>query len=228
MWGDTQTIAAPGTADSNWETTMLKLLNRLQDVLDAFRAVDFLAPLALRLYLAPVFWVAGVEKVTGFDNIVAWFGNPEWGLGLPTPWLMAFLATATEVLGAVLLLIGFAVRWISVPLMVTMGVAAATVHWEHGWQAIASSKAAFASAHLGPLQLEDASGAVDRLERARSILQEHGNYDWLTEAGSVVVLNNGIEWAATYFVMLLALFFLGSGRYLSVDYWLARQYRQTI
>ena len=227
MWGDTQTIAAPGTADSNWETTMLKLLNRLQDVLDAFRAVDFLAPLALRLYLAPVFWVAGVEKVTGFDNIVAWFGNPEWGLGLPTPWLMAFLATATEVLGAVLLLIGFAVRWISVPLMVTMGVAAATVHWEHGWQAIASSKAAFASAHLGPLQLEDASGAVDRLERARSILQEHGNYDWLTEAGSVVVLNNGIEWAATYFVMLLALFFLGSGRYLSVDYWLARQYRQT-
>ena len=228
MWGDTQTIAAPGTADSNWETTMLKLLNRLQDVLDAFRAVDFLAPLALRLYLAPVFWVAGVEKVTGFDNIVAWFGNPEWGLGLPTPWLMAFLATATEVLGAVLLLIGFAVRWISVPLMVTMGVAAATVHWEHGWQAIASSKAAFASEHLGPLQLEDASGAVDRLERARSILQEHGNYDWLTEAGSVVVLNNGIEWAATYFVMLLALFFLGSGRYLSVDYWLARQYRQTI
>jgi uncharacterized membrane protein YphA (DoxX/SURF4 family) len=31
-----------------------------------------------------------------------------------------------------------------------------------------------------------------------------------------VVSNNGIEWATTYFVMLLALFFIGSGK-LSVD-----------
>ena len=56
-----------------------------------------------------------------------------------------------------------------------------------------------------------------------SILMEHGNYDWLTEAGSFVVLNNGIEWAATYFVMLLALFALGSGKYVSLDYWLCRR-----
>jgi len=201
---------------------MLKLLNFLQDLLEAVtRSLDFLAPLTLRLYLAPVFWVAGVEKVSGFENIVAWFGS----LGLPQPTLMAALATATEVVGAVLLVLGLAVRWVSIPLMVTMVVAAVSVHWEHGWQAIASGKAAFASPHLGPLQLEDASGAVERLSRATDILREHGHYQWLTENGNFVILNNGIEWAATYFIMLLALLALGGGRFLSLDYWIARRYR---
>jgi len=205
---------------------MIALARRLQDLLDTTRMVDFLGPLALRLYLAPVFWVAGVEKVTGFDNIVQWFGNPDWGLGLPAPTLMAFLATATEVLGAVFLLFGFAVRWISVPLMFTMIIAAVSVHWSNGWQAIASAKAPFAATSLGPLQLEDAAPAVERLAAAKSLLREHGNYDWLTEAGSFVVLNNGIEFAATYFVMLLVLFFIGAGRWVSVDDWIARRFRR--
>jgi len=39
------------------------------------------------------------------------------------------------------------------------------------------------------------------------------------------VLNNGIEFAATYLVMLLSLFFTGGGRLLSLDYWLQRQLR---
>ena len=55
------------------------------------------------------------------------------------------------------------------------------------------------------------------------ILREHGNYPWLTEKGNLVVLNNGIEFAATYFIMLLVLFFYGAGRYLSLDYWFARR-----
>jgi uncharacterized membrane protein YphA (DoxX/SURF4 family) len=54
--------------------------------------------------------------------------------------------------------------------------------------------------------------AVEKRARARSILREHGNYSWLTAAGPITILKNGIEWAATYFVMLLALFFTGSGR----------------
>lgn len=206
---------------------MIRLLNKLQDMMDALRAIDFLGPLALRLYLAPVFWVAGVEKVTGFEGIVDWFGNPEWGLGLPAPALLAFVATATEVLGAIFLLVGFAVRWISIPLMVTMVVAAVSVHWEHGWQAIASAKAPFSAESLVFLQFENADGAYERLGMAKEILKEHGNYDWLTGEGSFVVLNNGIEWAATYFIMLLALFFIGSGKYASVDYWISRRFRQT-
>jgi uncharacterized membrane protein YphA (DoxX/SURF4 family) len=206
---------------------VIALLNRLQDIIESFRAVDLLAPLALRLYLAPVFWVAGMNKVTGFENTVTWFGNPDWGLGLPFPTLLAALATATEVIGALFLLFGFAVRWISLPLMLTMLVAIFTVHIGNGWQAIADSGSAFASPQLGIVQFEDAGPAGERLAAAREILREHGDYDWLTETGSFVVLNNGIEFATTYFVMLLVLFFVGAGRYLSVDYWLSRRYRTT-
>ena len=186
----------------------------------------FIPSLLLRLYLAPVFWVAGTNKLANFDSTVEWFGNPDWGLGLPMPWLMALLATASEVVGAILLLLGLGTRYVSIPLMITMLVAAFTVHWQNGWQAVADSSSAFASDKLGLLQLEDASVAVERLQRARSILQEHGNYDWLTETGSIVISNNGIEWAATYFVMLLALFALGSGRYFSLDDWICRKLRQ--
>ena len=197
---------------------MIGILNKLQDLLDGFRAVDFLGPLALRLYLAPVFWVAGTNKLGGFDDVVTWFGNPDWGLGLPMPWLMAALATGTEVIGAVLLVIGLAVRWISVPLMATMAVAAVSVHWENGWQAVADAKS--------PFPPEDIDLAVERLDRARTLLQENGNYDWLTGSGSFVVSNNGIEWAATYFVMLLSLFFIGAGKYFSVDHWIAQAFRR--
>ena len=197
---------------------MLKLLNRLQDLLDATRAVDFVAPLALRLYLAPVFWYAGTNKLSHFADTAAWFGNPDWGLGLPFPTLMAALATGTEVLGAVLLVIGLGVRWVSVPLMITMIVAAVSVHWRNGWQAVHDKLSPWASANV--------DGAMERLDRAKDILREHGDYDWLTGTGNFVVSNNGIEWAATYFVMLLALFFTGAGRYLSLDHWIARAWRR--
>ena len=140
------------------------------------------------------------------------------GLGLPMPWLMAFLATSAEVVGAVMLIMGFGVRWVSIPLMITMLVAAFAVHWENGWQAVADAKS--------PWPPEDIAEAGNRLDAAKSILQEHGNYDWLTGSGSFVISNNGIEWAATYFVMLLALFFMGSGKYLSADYWIARKFRR--
>ena len=196
---------------------MIKLANKLQDLLDVTRQVDFLGPLALRLYLVPVFWVAGTNKMNGFEDVVNWFGNAEWGLGLPMPWLMAFLATSTEVVGAVMLLIGLGVRWISIPLMITMLVAAFKVHWENGWQAVADAQS--------PFPPKDIDEAQQRLEAARSLLQEHGNYDWLTGSGSFVISNNGIEWAITYFAILLALFFIGAGKYASADYWLARKFR---
>ena len=193
---------------------MLQLMNRARHLLDATRAVDFLGPLALRLYLVPVFWVAGTNKLAGMDNVIAWFGNPEWGLGLPFPTLMAYLATGAEVLGAIALLLGLAMRWFAVPLMVTMLVAAFQVHWKNGWQAIADPMSPFANAGI--------DGAVQRLDKAKDLLREHGNYDWLTETGNFVISNSGIEWSITYFVMLLALFFSGAGK-LSIDYLVARK-----
>ena len=196
---------------------LIKIGNWAQDILDKFRAIDFLAPLALRIYLVPILWMAGTKKWSSMEDTIAWFGNPEWGLGLPFPTLMAYLATLTEIFGAILLAVGLAVRWISIPLMATMVVAAVTVHWQNGWLAIAEGSGIFAT--------ERTMGAVERLDRAKDILREHGNYEWLTENGSIVVLNNGIEFAATYFIMLLALFFIGAGKYFSLDHWLAKSYR---
>ena len=194
-------------------------LVQLQRLLDTTRAFDFLGPLALRLYLVPIFWMAGTKKLADMDSIIEWFGNPDWGLGLPFPEIMAWAAALTEAGGAVLLLIGFAVRWISIPMMVTMVVAAVSVHWPNGWLAIAEGS--------GPFATERTMGAIERLDRAKEILQTHGNYDWLTQNGGFVVLNNGIEFAATYFIMLLVLFFAGAGKYLSLDYWIARHWRRT-
>ena len=158
--------------------------------------LDGLAPLALRLYLVPIFWMAGTTKLAGIEDTIAWFGNPDWGLGLPAPALMAYLAAYTEAAGAILLALGLATRWISIPLMFTMLVAAFAVHWDNGWAAIADSQV-------------DEVGA--RLERAREILQDNGNYDWLTARGGFVILNNGIEFAITYLIMLFALLFTGGG-----------------
>lgn len=182
---------------------------------DKTKALDFLAPLALRLYLVPIFWMAGSKKFASFSSTVDWFGNEEWGLGLPLPYLLVFLVALVEVLGAVCLLLGFGVRLISIPLMITMFIAGATVHLKHGWLAIAEGSGLFSS--------DRTEGAAERLQVVKTLLKEHGNYEWLTENGSVVILNNGVEFAATYFIMLLVLFFIGAGNYISIDYWLKRK-----
>ncbi|HED33466.1 MAG TPA: DoxX family protein [Gammaproteobacteria bacterium] len=183
--------------------------------LDKIKLLDFTAPLLLRLYLVPIFWMAGTKKWADMESTAAWFGNPDWGLGLPMPEVLAYMATLTEIFGAVFLLVGFAVRWISIPLMFTMIVAAVSVHLQNGWLAIAEGS--------GPFATERTIGAIERLDRAKSILQDNANYSWLTENGSLVILNNGIEFATTYFIMLLALLFTGSGK-ASIDHVLYRYF----
>ena len=197
---------------------MKTILVKIQSVTNIFTHCDFIPALLLRIYLVPIFWMAGTQKLAHFSDTVEWFGNAEWGLGLPAPALMAALAAGTELVGAILLLVGFATRWISIPLSFTMIVAAVTVHWENGWLAIAAGS--------GPFATERTVGAIERLDRAKDILQTHGNYGWLTENGPVVILNNGIEFAATYFIMLMALIVIGGGRYFSADYWMARRFLQ--
>ncbi len=192
---------------------------RFQRWLDMTRGADFLAPLLIRLYLAPVFWMAGTNKLDGFlpkESVVMWFGNPDWGLGMPFPYLMVLLAAYAEVLGAIALLLGIAARWFSIPLMITMIVAAVTAHLENGWQRISDPMMCL-------FNCSGVEAAQERLSRARSILREHGNWDWLTEHGSFAIVNSGIEMAATYFIMLLVIFFWGAGRYLSIDFYIRRR-----
>lgn len=194
---------------------MNNFLKKIHEVLNMTKAIEFTAPLLLRLYLVPIFWMAGTKKWADFESTVEWMGNSEWGLGLPFPLIMAFLATWTEILGAIALLFGIGLRYISVPLMATMAVAAITVHWNYGWQAITDPGAPFANDRV--------MAAADKLAYAKEVLAENADYSYLTSDGSIVMLNNGIEFAATYFIMLLALFFIGAGKYVSVDYWILKK-----
>ena len=185
--------------------SFIRLINSLFDKLGA---LNFLAPLALRLFLAPIFILAGMNKLSNIENVASWF---EW-LGFPAPELLVWLAGGTELIGGIMLLVGFGVRWAAIPLMFTMAVAAST-HWPNGWHALPETELTMP----WEWRMDLIEGAQERKEMANSILREHGNINWLTETGSFTVLKNGIEFAATYFIMLLVLFFNGSGK-LSVDH----------
>lgn len=197
---------------------IIKLGNRIFDVLDKLRWTDFIGLLALRIYLAPIFILAGLGKLTAFEDTAFYFGEY---LGMPMPYLMASLAGLTEFVGGIALLVGFSVRLFALPLMVTMVVAAATAHWQFGWHALPESTLTVPWEWRTDLIEE----AQTRKSAAVSLLKEHGNYSWLTEAGNLTVLKNGIEFAATYFVMLLVLLFYGAGRFISLDYWIAKHFR---
>ncbi|MEC8748652.1 DoxX family protein [Alteromonas macleodii] len=194
-----------------------------QQIVTRLQVADGIPLLLLRLYLAPVMIQAGWNKASSFDSIVDWFGNDDYGLGLPMPFVMAFLATAAELVGGVLLLLGALTRLVSIPLMVTMIVAMVSVHAKNGWLAIADASSWLADGTI--LLNENIMAAPEKLAAAKSLLQEHGHYDWLTSSGNFVVLNNGIEFAATYFIMLLVLFIYGGGRFFSVDYYVNKAMR---
>jgi len=193
---------------------MKSLLRAYLAFLGGARSLQFLAPLALRLYLAPIMIIAGANKLAHIESIGYWFD----GLGIPMPGAMAWVAALTELAGGMLLLAGLATRLVCLPLMFAMVIAAATVHWERGWHVLPEASIT--------MPWEWRQDLIDRGQQRKQeiaeILRQHGDYGHLTEAGSVTVLKNGIEFAATYFIMLLALFYLGGGRWISVDYWLER------
>lgn len=196
----------------------------------AVRSLDFLVLLFLRIYLAPIFVIAGLNKLNSFDSTAQWLGNSDWGLGLPMPVLMTALVIFAELVGGFALLFGVLTRLFAALLAITMGVAAWTVHLKNGWFAIASTDGATSIASFwaalgfesAKQSLQDASETAQRLDKARQILQEHGNYEWLTQMGDFVILNNGVEFAMTYFVMVLVLLVYGGGKYVSVDDWFFR------
>ena len=189
--------------------------------------------IVIRLILGPVLIAAGWEKINGSN----WFSQDM----MPFPFnvlpvaLSWFLASWTEFLGGICLLLGLFTRLWAVPLAITMWVAAVSVHWDNGWPAIAPSNPpqvcfpgsqARAQATLFERYIKCYNvntrtiEASKRLARAKSILREHGNYRYLNGSGSLVKLNSGIEFASVYFALLLALLLIGGGRYLSLDYYL--------
>lgn len=202
-----------------------------------FQYTDGVVSFLIRLVLAPVLIYAGWEKITGdnwFASIAESMPPPFNVLPVEASW---FLASWTEFLGGIALLLGLFTRFWAFALAVTMFVAAYAVHLPNGWAAVAPSNppevcipgtaehadAGFAESWIRCYNVNARTiEASKRLDRAKAILREHGNFRYLNGSGSLVKLNSGIEFATLYMLMLLSLVLIGGGRWLSMDYWLAR------
>lgn len=107
---------------------MDKVCNTLRAFSNSFQSVSLLF---VRLILAYGFYEPAMNKFSNINEVAQWFG----GMGIPFPTLNAYLAASTEIIGVLLLSLGLGVRLISVPLIVVMIVAIATVHLSHGFSA---------------------------------------------------------------------------------------------
>jgi putative oxidoreductase len=101
---------------------MKKLILKFNKITDNGQPV---ALLGLRLILAYGFYITGKVKWEDINSVAEWFGS----IGIPAPKLNAYLAATTEIAGVFLLTLGLGVRFISIPLIITMLVAIKTAHW---------------------------------------------------------------------------------------------------
>lgn len=171
------------------------------------RGFDFLPPLLLRLFLAPLFWVSGSQKLGLFTTTdYTWFNPLTWVnpetiqatadsmSNLPLigsfSGILPYAIGGLEVAGALLLFIGFAVRWISLPLLALIALSAFI-----------------------------ALNGEDIFSTLKSLLTTHGYTD---------MSNTPFEKMVVYFLMLLTLFFMGAGRFFSVDWFLYRRLQNRI
>lgn len=118
------------------KNTILELAQGLRERLDGVG--DWLAPLGLRVILFWEFWESGKEKLHGQN----WFADvpwADWQLGFPAPFNLIppdanwFLATWSELLFAVMLLLGLFTRFTAFSLLIVTIVATAAVHWPNEW-----------------------------------------------------------------------------------------------
>lgn len=170
------------------------------------RGFDFLPPLLLRLFLAPLFWISGSQKLGLFTADFVWYNPLTWTnpeiveataetmSGLPIidsfSSILPYAIGGLEVVGAFLLFIGFAVRWISLPLLALIALTAIV-----------------------------ALNGQDIFATLKELLMTHGYTDMSTTSFGKAII---------YFLMLLTLFFMGAGRFFSVDWFLYRRLQNRI
>lgn len=142
--------------------------------------------LFLRVILAYTFYGPAMAK---WSNIEATAGFFEY-LGIPFATFNAYVAAGTELVGAILLGLGLLTRFISIPLLVIMLVAIATVHGANGFHVIMPGDA---------------------------FSWENPFINGELVKGTVVVLQNGYEMVMYYIAMLMVLVTKGAGR-LSLDH----------
>lgn len=169
--------------------------------LEWMRVFDFIPPLVIRLFLAPMFWVAGVQHLGLFSssdflwwNPLTWINTEAFQQSVaaisnsPLPGVAAetlvILIGTIEIVGAILLVLGFAVRWIVLALMFVVVV-------------------------MGLMSIGD-SGVLNTMQQ---LVMTHGYSD---------ITNNVTEMYLVNFILLLALFFMGAGRWVSMDWYIYR------
>ncbi len=175
--------------------------------LEWMRIFDFIAPLAIRLFLAPLFWVSGVKHLGLFSssdfviyNPLTWVNTEAFqqsaaamnntvfsGMGAET---LLILIGTIEIVAAIFLVLGFAVRWVVLALMFVVVV-------------------------LGLMSM----GEAGFLSTMQQLVMSHGYTD---------MANNMTEVYLVYFVLLLALFFMGAGRWFSLDWYIYRSFMKRI
>ena len=108
---------------------MLKIIYPLsKNILSNMQSISMLFA---RLAIAYGFYEPAMKKWADIDSVAGWFAS----MGIPFPTVNAYMAATTELLGVILLTLGLFTRLISIPLIIIMVVAIATVHWTHGFSA---------------------------------------------------------------------------------------------
>lgn len=116
-------------------TSLVTLKNQITDTLDGVG--DWVALLPIRLLMAYEFGRAGLMKLNGSN----WFANVQDNFPFPFNVIPVeiswFLATWTEILGAIGLALGLFTRFWALGLIILTFVAIAGVHWPDSWDSLA-------------------------------------------------------------------------------------------
>src|SRR3569832_162841 len=83
-----------------------------------------IGPLLGRLLIAQIFLMSGISKITGFEGTVGYIASK----GLPLPQLLAGGSLLDELVGGLLLIIGWNTRWAAAALFVFTLLAALFFH----------------------------------------------------------------------------------------------------
>ena len=96
---------------------MKKLIGLVRSLI---RGLEFLRPLlvlAIRVWVANVFWKSGMAKIASWDSTVALFTH-EYHVPVVSPEIAAFMGTAVELTMPVLLVLGLGARFSAAVLFV--------------------------------------------------------------------------------------------------------------
>jgi putative oxidoreductase len=82
-----------------------------------------------RAFLSVIFIVSGYLKLVGTAGTIAYFTR----IGVPEPKIMAYVVAAIELIGGLMVLVGFKARWAALVLCVFTGV---TIYLGHKFWAV--------------------------------------------------------------------------------------------